>query len=66
MHHLVPFHEAPELELEPDNLITLCEAKKYGLNCHQLMGHLGNYRRINRRCRDDARKWSSKLNPIDR
>jgi len=47
VHHLIPFSIAPDLELDPHNLITLCERKKYGINCHLLVGHLGNYRRFN-------------------
>lgn len=61
VHHIVPFHMAPDLELEPSNLITLCENKKYGLNCHLLVGHLGNYRRINLNCEVDAMTWKIKL-----
>lgn len=47
VHHKVPFHEAPDLELDPSNLMTLCESKKFGLNCHFLFGHLGNWRKSN-------------------
>jgi hypothetical protein len=47
VHHIVPFHVAPDQELNPNNLISLCENKKYGINCHLLLGHLGNYRNIN-------------------
>lgn len=61
VHHLVPFHVAPDKELEPDNLVTLCERKKYGLNCHLLIGHLGNYRRINASCLSDIAEWRTKL-----
>ena len=47
VHHVVPFHERPDLELEPSNLMVLCRAKKYGISCHLLIGHKGNYRLIN-------------------
>jgi 5-methylcytosine-specific restriction protein A len=47
VHHKVPFHVDPTRELAWDNLITLCEAKRFGVNCHLLFGHLGNYRRAN-------------------
>lgn len=60
-HHIQPFHLHPELELEPSNLITLCESKRYGLNCHLLIGHLGNYKRINPMVRGDAETWRLKL-----
>lgn len=42
VHHKIPFHYAPDLELEIDNLVTLCENKKWGINCH-LLCHRGNY-----------------------
>lgn len=47
-HHIVPFHEAPEKELDTSNLIALCESKKSGINCHLFVGHLGDYRKSNR------------------
>lgn len=62
VHHLNPFHLFPELELVEENLITLCEKKKYGINCHLLIGHLGNWRRINLDCEKDASYWFVKLN----
>lgn len=61
VHHIIPFHIAPDMELNPDNLLTLCECKKYGINCHLLIGHLGNYRRTNTTCRIDAVMWNMKL-----
>jgi hypothetical protein len=60
-HHIEPFHLRPSLELEPSNLMTLCERKGYGINCHLLVGHLGNYKRINRDSVIDAAVWKSKL-----
>ena len=47
VHHIVPFHEDPSLELEPTNLMTLCRRKKYGISCHLFVGHKGNWRLIN-------------------
>jgi len=61
VHHEIPFHIAPDQEENPDNLFTLCERKKYGINCHLLIGHLGNYRRFNPNCKIDAVTWSMKL-----
>lgn len=53
VHHIESFHERPELELEPSNLITLCEDSDApltkGLNCHQWCGHLGRWKSINPR-----------------
>lgn len=61
VHHLIPFHLAPDLELELDNLTVLCENKKYGINCHLLCGHLGNFRRTNPNCEIDIMVWHKKL-----
>lgn len=45
VHHKKPFHLHPEYELDPDNLITLCEGKEFSsLACHLVFGHLGNYK----------------------
>jgi hypothetical protein len=61
VHHIKPFHLNPELELDVNNLITLCESKKYGITCHLLVGHLGNYKFSNPDCRKDAKALHSKL-----
>lgn len=61
MHHIEPFHVAPELELDPANLITLCESKRNGVTCHLWFGHLGDYRSINREAASDARRWRMKM-----
>lgn len=54
VHHKIPFHVAPELELDISNLMTLCENKKYGINCHLLIGHCGSYRKYNKNVEQDA------------
>lgn len=61
VHHRIPFHENPHLELHWENLITLCETGKRGLNCHLLIGHLGDYRRTNPDVGADAKAWKEKL-----
>ena len=61
VHHIIPFSIAPDLELDRDNMVTLCENKKYGINCHLLVGHLGNYRRTNPSCELDAMSWRYKI-----
>lgn len=66
VHHVIPFHLAPDLELDPGNLMTLCENKKYGINCHLLIGHVGNYRNINASVRVDAATWKFKLNQFEK
>lgn len=43
VHHIRPFHLYPELELEPANLITLCEQH----NCHYLFGHFLDWKAFN-------------------
>lgn len=60
-HHIEPFHLRPDLELDPANLVTLCESGKFGVNCHLLVGHLGNFRRINRDVLVDSDTWRNKL-----
>lgn len=57
VHHIVPFHVDPSLELEPTNLMTLCSRKKYGLHCHLFVGHRGNYRLVNPNARDTAKRF---------
>ena len=61
IHHIIPFHYAPDLELDPRNFMSLCENKKYGINCHLLIGHLGNYRRFNTNCEIDVMVWNAKI-----
>lgn len=51
VHHVRPLHEAPELELEPSNLLTLCMGPRED---HLVLGHLGNWRESNPRVREDA------------
>ncbi len=40
VHHIKPFKEQPELELDPANLITLCLLR----DCHVDIGHGGHYK----------------------
>jgi 5-methylcytosine-specific restriction enzyme A len=44
VHHIQPFHIFPELELDTNNLISLCMGK---LECHLRLGHLGNFKTYN-------------------
>ena len=50
VHHIVPFHINPSLELVESNLITLC--RKH----HFQIGHLSNWTRDNPNVRQDAKK----------
>jgi 5-methylcytosine-specific restriction protein A len=61
VHHIKPFHKHPELELEPSNLLTMCESKSYGIICHLLIGHNGSYKSINPDVIKDAAAWKKKL-----
>ncbi len=47
VHHIKPYHLHPEDELDPSNLITLCEGG-HDTNCHLMWGHLGCFRSINK------------------
>lgn len=57
VHHIRPFHLHPELELDPNNLITLCTGNKT-INCHLRFGHWDNFRtKYNPHIIEDASKW---------
>ena len=47
VHHIIPVHVRPDFELVDINLMTLCRAKKYGVDCHLAFGHHGNFRKWN-------------------
>ena len=54
VHHVLPFSNDPTLELDPENLVTLCKRD------HLTFGHFGDYRRHNpqvRRHAEQYRKW---------
>jgi 5-methylcytosine-specific restriction endonuclease McrA len=40
LHHKLPYHLHPGKELDPQNVVTLCEEN----SCHLAIGHLYNYR----------------------
>jgi len=61
VHHIVPFNINPARELDPKNLIVLCDNKKNGVRCHLWFGHLGNYMLTNRTVRRDAKRWNIKI-----
>ena len=58
-HHIVPFHVDPSLELDLNNLITLCETKSF--NCHLFFGHFKHWTRSNPNIKIDAEYWKSRL-----
>jgi 5-methylcytosine-specific restriction endonuclease McrA len=53
VHHKKPFHLFPELELDLNNLITLCMDDK---NCHLKIGHGDNFKDYNPDVVEDAAK----------
>lgn len=59
VHHVTPFHLDASLELEPENLITLCESR--ASNCHRLFGHLLDYKTHNEDVRNDSETFRKKL-----
>lgn len=64
VHHVVPFHVRPELELDYGNLITLCE--RIGHQCHLRAGHLGRWKCSNARIREQANHRQTILGPSSR
>jgi 5-methylcytosine-specific restriction endonuclease McrA len=61
VHHKIPFHLHPELELDPGNFISLCEISAHG-NHHLHLGHLGNWKGFNSNVVRDAQntfEWLS-------
>lgn len=57
VHHVVPLHLDNEKELDPSNLITLCEEN----NCHHTFGHLLSWFSYNPNVREDAAAWLEKI-----
>jgi 5-methylcytosine-specific restriction endonuclease McrA len=56
VHHIVPVHLSPERELDPTNLITLCEARE----CHHAFGHMYDWRFGNPKVVEDAAWWRAR------
>jgi hypothetical protein len=62
VHHEKPFHLDPELELDPSNLITLCQSPLPGGPKHHLQyGHAGNWSRSVPTVRRDAEAARERL-----
>lgn len=61
VHHIIPIRIDPSKELEESNLMVLCESKKFGINCHLFIGHLGHYGRFNSNAYWNAAEWSAKI-----
>lgn len=57
VHHKIPVHINPEMELDPSNLVTLCADP-----CHLLFGHLMNFKSYNKEVIDDCMVYLNKVN----
>ena len=58
VHHIRPFHLYPELELDPSNLMTLCESSDK--ECHLILGHNGNFKDYNAEVLSDVKQYRIK------
>ena len=58
-HHIKPFAKFRELELDLNNLVSLCESA--GMNCHITFGHLGDFRFFNPHVLVDIETWRKKI-----
>ena len=58
-HHLLPYNKFPAEELNPENLVTLCESA--GMNCHITFGHLGDFKFYNQNALEDIGIWHAKF-----
>lgn len=56
VHHIVPVHLDPLKELDPDNLITLCDSY-----CHLVFGHLMDYKSWNVDVIKDSNNFYQKI-----
>ncbi|MEK9208351.1 MAG: HNH endonuclease signature motif containing protein [Patescibacteria group bacterium] len=54
-HHIVPYNIRPEMELDFQNLITLCRPD------HLLFGHLNSFHSFNKDVKEDACIWKYKI-----
>ena len=61
VHHVLPFRDRPELELEASNLVTLCADP-----CHLVHGHLLNWSLSNPHVREDAASYKKRFNEARR
>jgi len=61
-HHIIPFHVNPQLELDPNNLISLCEGDTF--NCHLFFGHFRKWTKHNPDVVQDSLEWSKKIKGI--
>ena len=62
VHHLKPFHLFPELELDPANLMTLCESQSH--NDHLLFGHCLSWSTFNPHAVDDSARYLDRFHAV--
>ena len=55
LHHLEPFHLAPQREKDPTNVATVCR------RCHQLICHLDNFKSYNINAKMDLAELLEKI-----
>jgi 5-methylcytosine-specific restriction endonuclease McrA len=60
VHHKLPFHTHPRLELDPGNFISLCEGDK-AHNCHLAFGHSDNFKGYNPQVEQDSYLMASRI-----
>jgi 5-methylcytosine-specific restriction protein A len=56
VHHIEPVHKNPDRELDPSNLITLCDNP-----CHIVFGHLLNYKSWNSDVVENCKQYLEKI-----
>lgn len=56
VHHIIPYHIDRSKELDPTNLITLCNNNR----CHFTFGHLFNWSSFNPNVIEDAKAFKQK------
>jgi len=56
VHHIEPVHCNPDRELDPSNLITLCDDP-----CHFIFGHLMDYKSWNKYVIEDCELYLNKI-----
>lgn len=62
VHHVRPFHVHPELELDPNNLITLCNGSSGTISCHIRFGHFDSFKdKWNPDIKTEAPKWNARF-----
>jgi len=57
VHHRLPFHKYPRLELDERNLHSICEKH----SCHLMVGHLGSWASYNEDLVEDSARMLNKI-----